>query len=218
MFREVLRTQWKWSTTGVVVGTVVAFALPLMTVQGAGPADATWIEAQNLLEAQRGWARWYPLLALAVGLLVGTGAWANDHRVHHVYALTLPVARWHFVLLRYAAGLVLLIAPMVALTVGASVAGAAATVPSGLNAYPVAVAIRFALAVVVAYSIFFAISSGTTRTAGYVLSVVGGIVVVQVLFQLSGNSTNLLTAIFDRIVTWPGPFEIFSGRWMLIDV
>jgi hypothetical protein len=81
-----------------------------------------------------------------------------------------------------------------------------------------ALSIRFALAVVVAYSIFFAISSGTTKTAGYVLSVVGGVVVVQLLFQVSGSHTNLLTAIFDRMVTWPGPFEIFSGRWMLIDV
>ncbi len=107
---------------------------------------------------------------------------------------------------------------MIALAVGASVAAAAATVPSGLNAYPAALAVRFALAVVVAYSIFFAISSGTTRTAGYVLSVVGGIVVVQLLFQLSGSSTNFLNEIFDRMVTWPGPFEIFSGRWMLIDV
>ena len=218
MFREILRTQWKWSTIGVVVGAVVAFALPLMTVQGAGTADARWIEVRQLLDDQRSWAQWYPLLALALGLLVGTSAWTNDHRVRHVYALTLPLPRWRFVLLRYGAGLVLLVAPMLALAVGAGVAASAATVPSGLHAYPVALSIRFALAVVVAYSIFFAISSGTTRTAGYVLSVVGAVVVVQLLFRVSGGSTNLLTAIFDRMVTWPGPFEIFSGRWMLIDV
>jgi hypothetical protein len=107
---------------------------------------------------------------------------------------------------------------MLALAVGAGVAAIAATVPSELHAYPGALSLRFALAVVVAYSIFFAISSGTTRTAGYVLSVVGAVVVVQLLFRVSGGSTNLLTAIFDRMVTWPGPFEIFSGRWMLIDV
>jgi len=41
---------------------------------------------------------------------------------------------------------------------------------------------------------------------------------VQLLFRGLGGSTNLLTAIFDRMVAWPGPFEIFSGRWMLIDV
>lgn len=218
MFREILRTQWKWSAIGVVVGAVVAFALPLLTVQTAGSTDPTWIEARQLLTEQQSWGRWYPLLALAVGLLIGTSAWTSDHRVRHVYALTLPLERWRFVLLRYAAGLVLLVVPMLLLAVGAGLATVAATVPSGLHAYPVALSIRFALAVVVAYSIFFAISSGTTKTAGYVLSVVGGIAVVQLLFQVSGSNTNLLTAIFDRMVTWPGPFEIFSGRWMLIDV
>jgi len=218
MFREILRTQWKWSAIGVVVGAVVAFALPLLAVQTAGSTDPTWIEARELLREQQSWGRWYPLLALAVGLLIGTSAWTSDHRVRHVYALTLPLERWRFVLLRYTAGLVLLVVPMLLLAVGAGLATVAATVPPGLHAYPVALSIRFALAVIVAYSIFFAISSGTTKTAGYVLSVVGGVVVVQLLFQVSGSHTNLLTAIFDRMVTWPGPFEIFSGRWMLIDV
>jgi len=218
MFREILRTQWKWSTVGVVVGAIVAFALPLLAVQAAGNADPTWIEARHLLAEQQSWSRWYPLLALAVGLLIGTGAWTSDHRVRHVYALTLPLARWRFVLLRYGAGLVLLVAPLLAMAIGAGVAAAAATVPSGLHTYPVALALRFALAVVVAYSVFFAISSGTTKTAGYVLSAVGAIVVIQLLFRFTGSNANLLTAIFDRMVTWPGPFEIFSGRWMLIDV
>jgi hypothetical protein len=121
-------------------------------------------------------------------------------------------------MLRYGAGLLLLVAPVVALAIGASVAAATATVPAGLNTYPVALALRFALAVILAYSVFFAISSGTTKTAGYVLSAIGAVVVLQLLFGLFSSDTNLLTAIFDRMVTWPGPFEIFSGRWMLIDV
>jgi hypothetical protein len=74
------------------------------------------------------------------------------------------------------------------------------------------------VATALAYSIFFAISSGTTKTAGYVLSAIGAVVVLQLLFGLFRSDANLLTAIFDRMVTWPGPFEIFSGRWMLIDV
>ncbi len=218
MFREILRTQARWSTIGIVVGAVVAFALPLFAVQGAGNADPTWLDARDLLREQLRWGQWYPMLAMAVGLLIGTGAWAADHRSRHVYALTLPLARWRFVLLRYGAGLVLLIAPVLALAAGSAVAAVAATIPTGLHAYPVALSIRFALAVVLAYSIFFAISSGTTKTAGYVLSAVGAIVVMQLLFGFFGSDANLLVAIFDRMVTWPGPFEIFSGRWMLIDV
>lgn len=70
----------------------------------------------------------------------------------------------------------------------------------------------------VAYAVFFAISAGTTRTAGYILAVIGGVVVVQVLAAVADLEVQLLQAIMDRILIWPGPLEIFTGRWMLIDV
>ncbi len=69
-----------------------------------------------------------------------------------------------------------------------------------------------------AYSLFFAISAGTARTAGYVLSIVGVLLVGQLLLQIAGAEANLVTPVFDRMITWPGPFDIFVGRWMLIDV
>jgi hypothetical protein len=218
MFAQILYTQWKWSGKGILLAALVAFALPILTVQTAGTADPTWLDARRLLAEMEGWSRWYPLLALAIGLLAGTTAWTNDHRMKHVYALSLPVPRWHYVLLRYGGGLVLLIAPIALFAIGALVASATATIPPGLHAYPAAIALRFALAVLLAYSILFAISAGTTRTAGYVLSIVGGVVVLQLMFELSGAGGNFVTPLFDRMVTWPGPFEIFSGRWMLIDV
>ena len=218
MFREILYTQWKWTGLGLVAAAVFAFALPILTVQTAGTADPTWLDARALLAELQSWSQWYPLLALAIGLLAGTTAWTNDHRVRHVYALTLPLPRWHYVLLRYGAGLVLLVVPCITFAAGAALASATATIPPGLNTYAMAIAIRFALAIVLAYSIFFAISAGTTRTAGYVLSAIGGFVVLQLMFTLSGSNTDLFTRVFDRVVTWPGPFEIFTGRWMLIDV
>ncbi len=218
MFREILYTQWKWTGLGVGAAVVAAFALPILTVQAAGTPDPTWVDARAILAEVGDWSKAYPLLALGVGLLVGTTAWANDHRVRHVYALTLPLPRWHYVLLRYGAGLVLLVGPLLALWLGALLASATATLPSGLATYPHAIALRFALATVLAFSVFFAVSSGTTRTAGIVLSAVGALVVLQVLLQLSGSGTMMISAIFDRLVTWPGPFEIFTGRWMLIDV
>lgn len=218
MFREILYTQWKWTRLGVVAATIAAFGLPILTVQTAGTADPTWLDARVLLAELQSWSQWYPMLALGIGLFAGTAAWTNDHRAGHVYALTLPLPRWHYVLLRYGAGLVLLLAPIVALAIGAALATASATVPPGLDTYATAISIRFALAAVLAYSIFFGISAGTTRTAGYVLSAIGGIVVLQLLTTLSGGDTHVFTRVFDRVITWPGPFEIFTGRWMLIDV
>ena len=218
MFRQMLLTQWKWSGIGIVAAALASFVLPILTVQGAGVSDPTWIDARALLPELEYWSRTYPALALAIGLFAGTMAWTNDHRGRHVYALTLPLPRWHYVLLRYGAGLVLLLVPVLLLWAGAMLAGRMAIIPPGLHAYPHALALRFGLAVLLAYSIFFAISSGTTRTAGYVIGVVAGLMVLQLLFLLSGSNTELVGPIFDRLVTLPGPFEVFGGRWMLIDV
>jgi hypothetical protein len=135
-----------------------------------------------------------------------------------VYALSLPVPRWHYALQRFGAGVLLLAAPALALWLGALLASATATIPPGLQAYPGALAVRFTLALGVAYAVFFAITAGTTRTAGYVLAILGGIVVVQVLAIAAGFEVRLIPFVGDRLLLWPGPLEIFSGRWMLIDV
>lgn len=218
MFSAILYTQWKWSRVGVVLTVVVAFALPVFTVQSAGTADPTRWDALMVLDAARSWSPWYAALALALGLLAATTAWTHDHRGKHVYALSLPIPRWHYVLLRYGVGAVLLMAPLFALWVGALLATATATIPPGLRVYPTALAVRFGLAVLVSYSIFFAISAGTTRTAGYVLSAIGALVVLDALFAVGNVEVELISPVFDRLVTLPGPFEIFTGRWMLIDV
>jgi hypothetical protein len=218
MFKAILYTQWKWSRAVVMLSVVIAFTLPIMSVQRAGITEPSRWETQELLHAIEMWSVWYTLLAAGLGLLVATTAWAQDHRGRHVYALSLPIPRWHYAMLRFAAGSLLLAAPVVALWIGALLATATAQIPPGLNAYPNALALRFALAAFVAYSVFFAISAGTTRTAGYVLAVVGALVVTQVMMEASGMGGGLVEVLFDRVITWPGPLEIFTGRWMLIDV
>jgi len=218
MFKSILYTQWKWSRAVVALSVVIAFTLPIMSVQKAGIAEPSRWEAQELLQAIQMWSVWYAVLAAGVGLLVATTAWAADHRGRHVYALSLPVPRWQYAMLRFAAGALLLAAPLAALWISALLATATAHIPPGLNAYPNALALRFALAAFVAYSIFFAISAGTTRTAGYVLAVIGALIVANVMLDASGLYGNLYELLFDRAITWPGPLEIFTGRWMLIDV
>ena len=218
MFRMILFTQWKWSRAAVVLGVLAAFALPILSVQQAGDPDRTAWEARTLLTSIQSWSVLYPALATALALFLALAAWSADHRGRHVYALSLPIPRWHYALQRFGAGVILLAAPAVALLLGALLASATANIPHGLQAYPIALAVRFALALAVAYAVFFAISAGTTRTAGYILSIVAGIVVVQVLASAAGLELHLIPFVSDRIVLWPGPLEIFSGRWMLIDV
>src|SRR5256884_3768544 len=164
MFHVMLYSQWKWTRLIVALGSIAAFALPIVSVQGAARADASPLQAGELLQAVQSWGTLYPVLAAALGLLVAIATWAPDHRGRHVHALSLPLPRWRYVLLRVGARAALLAAPVFAVSAGALLATWSATIPAGLQGYPGALAIRFALAVLVAYAVFFAVSAGPGPT------------------------------------------------------
>ncbi len=218
MFRVVLYTQWKWSRLIVVLGTLAAFAIPLLSLQGAARADRGALQAQDLLRSVQSWGSLYPLLATALGLLMAIAAWAPDHRGRHIHALTLPLPRWEYVLLRFGAGFVLLAAPIAAVAIGALLASLTATIPPGLQAYPIALAVRFTFAMFVAYAVFFAVSAGTARTAGIILGVIAAIILVQVVAGIANIDLNLFGVAQTALALGPGPLAVFTGRWMLVDV
>lgn len=218
MFLVLLYTQWKWSRIVVALGTIAAFVLPILSVQGFARGASSPAPSGELLSAMQSWGVLYPVLAAALGLLVAMATWAPDHRGRHVHALSLPLPRWRYALLRFAAGLVLLAPPVLALLAGAVLATHTADIPPGLEGYPLALVLRFALATVVAFSVFFAISASTTRTAAIILATLGGVLVIQILGQAAGVQIDLLTPLQRAVLNWPGPLAIFTGRWMLIDV
>jgi len=218
MFRVILYSQWKWSRLIVVAGTIAGFALPIISLQGATGADRGPLQAQELLRAAQSWGTLYPVLAAALGLLVAIATWAADHRGRHVHALTLPLPRWRYVLLRFGAGVTLLAGPMAAVLLGALLATATATFPPGLQGYPIALALRFAIAVLVGYAVFFAISAGTARTAGIILVGIGALILIQILANLANIELDLLAMLQLVVLNWPGPLAVFTGRWMLVDV
>jgi hypothetical protein len=218
MFRAILYSQWKWSRLVIVLGTVVGFALPIVSLQGAARSDRNPLESEQLLRAMQGWGTLYPVLAAALGLLVAIATWAPDHRGRHVHALTLPLPRWRYVLLRFAGGTTVLAAPIIAVSAGALLATMAATLPPGLQGYPAALALRFALAVLVAYSLFFAISAGTARTAGIILGLIAAVIVVQVIATVANAEFDVFNQLQVVLLNWPGPLAVFTGRWMLVDV
>jgi hypothetical protein len=217
MFLAVLGSQWRWSRMVVVFGTLAGFLLPVLSLQGASSGPRS-MAPDELLHFLQSWGILYPLLAGLLGLLVAMGAWAPDHRGRHVHALTLPLPRWQYVLLRLAAGLTVLVLPIIAVFIGAWLATGTATIPPGLQGYAGALGVRFGLAVLVAFSTFFAISGGTARTAGLILSVIALIIVSQVMVSAAGVDLDLIGPIQQAVLNWPGPLAIFSGRWMLIDV
>jgi len=218
MYRVILYSQWKWSRLIVLLGTIAGFALPIISLQWAAAADRNPLAAQELLRAVQSWGTLYPVLATTLGLLVAIATWAPDHRGRHIHALSLPLPRWRYVLLRFAAGVTVLAGPIVAVLLGAVLATALATIPPGLQGYPLALALRFALALLVAYAVFFAVSAGTTRTAGIILGVIAAVIVVQIVAGVANVELDLWGKLALVILNWPGPLAVFTGRWMLVDV
>jgi hypothetical protein len=221
MYTQVLKAQWLAARLPVVLLAVLGFALPLLTVTYGGSLENAPTErvAQWLFASQKIGVL-IPGLALLVGLLLGIGAWAADHAGKHVYALSLPVPRPMYVLLRFAAGATLLAAPVVALGIGSLVAALSVKLPSGIHAYPLQLTVRFALASLVCYAIFFAISIATRRAALAVLGVICGVVLADVLVSsLDLQAGAAVTGwLFNALTTWPGPLAILMGRWALFDV
>src|SRR3989475_5406779 len=144
-----------------------------MSLQGAARADRGPLQARERLRALQPWGGLYPVLAAALVLLVAIAPWAPDHRGRHVHALSLPLPRWRYVLLRFGSGVTLLVGPILAVLVGALLATTLASIPVGLQGYPLALALRFAMAVLVAYAVFFAVSAGAGPAARRPLGGVG---------------------------------------------
>ena len=218
MFREILYTQWRTSQLFVLFCFLAGFAIPVLSVQDAVGSAMPGYSAPDILAKMESWSIAYPLLAMAVGLVIAMTSWAADHRSNHVYALSLPLPRWMYALHRFGAGLLLLGTAILGVFIGALVTSLMADLPVGLETYPMLLTLRFGVAAMFAYSVFFAISAGTSKTAGYVLAVVAGILLVDFVLKLASVDVGFAQSLFETLARWPGPFEVFTGRWMLIDV
>ena len=225
-FKVVLATQWKWAWGAVLLSALLMFCIPILSVQKAildhsgrtAAVSEGWSEALHFLSVMEFYAPWYTVTAAGIGLALAILAWSSDHRGRHVYSLTLPIERWRLVLLRYMSGVAMLLIPAVALLVGATLAASNTVIPDGLQAYQVALSFRFMLAATVAFSLFFAISSGTTRTAGLVLAPLGALVVADVIMSAVGIKVEIMDSLLQAALEWPGVLQVFTGRWSLVDV
>jgi hypothetical protein len=217
MFRAIFATQWKWTRGVVLPAACLTFALPILSLRVSERALRE-MNARTLLAGIQDFGIFYGLAAGLIGLLVAGMAWAPDHAGRHVYALSLPVERWKYVAMRFAAGAATLGAPVLALLVGALVAISTVDLPPGLQTHPIALVVRFALALLLAYGIFFSISSGTKRTAGIIIGVLTALVLAEIIFDVVGVRISPFLWFIELVMSAPGTFGVFNGRWMLIDV
>jgi hypothetical protein len=197
MFPMLFRLMWMRTRTGLAIVVIAGFMVPLFMLAGGGglrsgdaPVDA-WLRQAELM------GQLLPVATVFLGVYLGIMAWADDHLGGHVYALSLPVRRELFALYRFGSGAILLVIPAVALLAGSLIATAAVSLPGGVHAYPLALFGRFVLASFAA---------------------IGALLLGQLLFLLAGSSVNLVAIVLNGLTTWPGPFEVLTGRWALFDV
>jgi hypothetical protein len=219
MFTQVLRAQWHQARALVVLFALLAFAVPLVTVMyGGGLRTEPAFRVSWWLTTSANVGAALPVIALALGVLLGMVTWSADQAGRHVYAMALPLPRWRFVLLRFGAGMVLLAVPVAALLVGGLIATAAVKLPDGIHAYPVALTARFGLSAFVCFAIFFAISTATRRAALITLGGIVGLTVADLLLTAFEQEAVVVEWAFQILTTWPGPLAILIGRWALFDV
>jgi hypothetical protein len=228
MVQPMLLVHWKQARLLLVPFIVAAFGLPLLAVQGFGGVGddrAVSMEAYRILASYQVWLPYFPMLAAAVGGVLALTSWNWDHQLGHVYALSLPIARWEYAMLKMGAGAALVLVPVAALWVGAHLATASVTLPEGIRAYPNQLAFRFFAATMTAYALFFAMAAGTIRTTVWIVSavmalVIGGNFVVAVLepYVPALDDLRLVPTIVGWLLRAGGPFGVFTGNWALIDV
>jgi ABC-type transport system involved in multi-copper enzyme maturation permease subunit len=216
VFKAMLRIQWKGSWHLVVALAVAAFALPLVSVRSGWPG--TPANLPRFLTELELWGLFYPALAAVAAIVVAASIWISDRRGHHIYALLLPIPRWRYVLLRYAAGLALLAPIVLALWAGAVIATAGVDLPPGLRTFPHALTAKFALSLLLLFGVAFAVAASSTRALGISVRLLGLFIAAHIAVIMLRPGANLIWTVVTALATSPGPFAPLGGRWMLIDV
>lgn len=214
--KAMIRIQWKGSWHLVLALAVAALALPIVSVR-SGWAGARGGLPTFLTELQL-WGLFYPALAAVVAIVLAVSIWGSDKRGHNIYALLLPIPRWRYVLLRYLAGLALLLPIVAALWVGALVATSSVDLPPGLRTFPHALAVKFGLALLLLFGVTFAVAASSRRALAIGFKLLGLFIAVHFALIMLRPGVNLIWTIVSALATWPGPLVPLGGSWMLIDV
>jgi hypothetical protein len=224
---QMMYLQWKAARWLLLPFVLLCFGLPQLAVrlssQTAVLDDAT-ISGSWLIYALQSWMPLFPLLAAVSGFAAALSVWHWDHKVHHIYALSLPMTRARYATLKLGAGAASLLAPVAALLAGAIVATVALDMPAGLRGYPFSFTMHFLLAALLAYALGFAMAAGTIRTTIIIFvtiivfvvfgTIVTGYINAETALDLA-TPMEILTELF---VHWAGPFRVFGSEWTLIDV
>ncbi len=228
MYRSMLFLHWKQIRHVLALAVIASFSLPLLAVQGMGAPPGTEFaafDAYRFVAAAETWVVLFPTLAMAIGVTLALSAWNWDHQLKHVYALSLPMTRWEYSLQKLLAGMTLCLGPAAGLWIGAHVAAGSIELPAGLHAYPNELAVRFLFAMLLSYAALFAMAAGTIRTTIWVVGTILGFILFGAMagdlladYFVRFDTANLVDEVSRWLLEAPGPLEVFTGSWSLIDV
>lgn len=218
MFVQILRTHWAWTRTLLIGYAVLVFILPTIIWLFASLAlDG----APSALALMEGFAAVGPVMsfvAILGAFALAAYPWGVDNETRHVYPLSLPITWTRYVAMRFAAGALLLVVPTVALWLGSAMAVSLVDLPTVLHAYPGMLALRFLLALLLAYAGTFALQYLGGKSAPVAALFVLLAVALPIVVLASLDRERILDAILRMLVEWPGPLAIFAEPWKLIDV
>ncbi|MBI2795332.1 MAG: hypothetical protein HYX65_01335 [Gemmatimonadetes bacterium] len=217
MFRAVMMTHWKWSRWGVYLLVAALFSTPVVLLGVLGTRDLTLIPVWEVLGPTSGAGAAYLVFSLFTGLWLAASAWNVDTAQDAVYALTRPVPRWYFVLMRLGSGVALSLVPILAVLAGALFAALVTTRPPEMRVFPVALTAKFAVATWLAYGFCFGGFTGfRPRTAA---RNVRPLVVILSGVLIDAATGSHVTTVIGNWLTGPwSPIGVFFGRWNLFDV
>lgn len=193
----------------------MAAALPVLSCSGL-LAGGVASESFAVLEAAGRVSMYYPMLSCAVGLIIGPAGWQTDQEHGHVYALSLPIPRWHYALLRLTTGVLLVLPVVAALSLSALLTSALVALPPGLQTYPLPLSLRFAATSLVTFSTMFMLASASSRSFLIGAGVLFAAFVADSWFAASNQLD--YSVIAELLFGTRSPFSFFMGVWTLIDV
>lgn len=217
MYRAMLQVQWIWGRMELGVYAAIGFVFPMLALKAMG-ISGNEESIGSMLQASTAVGAGFGVLAFLAGTTLAARPWILDHARHHVLALSLPVAWPRFVQLRFLAGATLIAVPAIGVWLGGLMAALVIEVPATLHVYPASIALRFLGAGLVFYAIAFAIQYLGGRRAPMI---VAGAIAVWLLLETIGQAFgfgSITIGGWNIISRWPGPLEVITARWMLVDV
>ena len=215
MLRTVVWLQWKSAWPWIIASLVAVIALPVASAGIAWPTDPD--QLAFFLAKLDLWSWLYPTLAGVLGVAFAVLTWQADRRGHFVYALSLPLPRWRYVLLRYGATAVWVAVVATALWVAAVGVTSLIAIPETLSVHPHRLAAKFQLAALAVFTAAFAIGAMPEKTRRIGIRFALAVAAVELVMVLLDQEFRFLTPLVRALAGPTGPFAALGGRWMLID-